>query len=346
VKRRLLITLSITGACAAGVVCGELLLRLPAFRNATGILFKRGHLLALAHGQGIYDADLRRALAEWRYAKGIDEKDRQEEDAGSVKKITTVTTLKENEQHVLTRLISNSAAQSLAADEKISKVEVDSELKLLREQFRDEKTWRAALQASGFSVRSLRWNIVDDLRARECIEQQMISQSDATEDECRNFYDTHPQNFMQRARFRASHLFLAAPPETPPEVVESKEKVIKALADRIRHGEKLGELAAAASEDEATKTHGGDLGFFSESRTPPDFLSAIVTMRVGEISQPIRTRLGFHIVELTDFKPARQMNFEEVQPEIRLTIKNEKRRAALHALAASLLRRAKIVRPL
>jgi hypothetical protein len=60
VKRRLLITLSITGACAAGVVCGELLFRLPAFRSATGILFKRGHLLALAQGHGIYEADLRR----------------------------------------------------------------------------------------------------------------------------------------------------------------------------------------------------------------------------------------------------------------------------------------------
>ena len=94
---------------------------------------------------------------------------------------------------------------------------------------------------------------MDDLRAREWIEQLMISQSDATEDECRNFYDTHPQNFMQRARFRASHLFLAAPPETPPELVESKEKVIKGWADRIRQGEKLGELAAAASEDAATK---------------------------------------------------------------------------------------------
>ena len=198
-KRRLLITLSITGACVAGIVCGELLLRLPAFRNATGILFKRGHLLALAQGQGIYEADLRRALAEWRYAKGIDQNDRQAEDRGSVKEVTTLTTLQEEMQQVLALLISNSAAQCLAADGKISKVDVNSELKLLREQFRDEKTWRAALRASGFSVRSLRWNVVDDLRAQDWIEQQMISQSDATEDECRNFYDTHPQNFMQRA---------------------------------------------------------------------------------------------------------------------------------------------------
>ncbi len=345
-KRRLLISVSLAGACAAGVVCGELLLRLPAFRNATGILFKRGHLLALAQGQGIYEADLRRALAEWRYANGIDEKDRQEEDAGSVKKVTTVIMLQEDEQQVLTRLISDSAVRCLAADENISKVEVDSELKLLREQSPDEKTWRAALRASGFSVRSLRQNIVDNLRAREWIEQRMISQSDATEDECRNFYDTHLQNFRQRARFRASHLFLTAPSETPPEVVESKQKVIDALADRIRHDEKLGELAAAVSEDEATKTRGGDLGFFSESRMSPDFFSAVVKMRCGEISQPIRNRLGFHIIQLTDFKLARQMTFEEVQSEIRLAIENEKRRAALQSLTADLLRRAKIVRPL
>src|SRR5438045_9200153 len=123
---------------------------------------------------------------------------------------------------------------------------------------------------------------MDYLRARDWIEQQMIAQSDAREDECRNFYDTHPQNFMQRARFRASHLFLAAPPETPPEVVESKEKVIKNLADRMRHGQKLGELAAVASEDEATKTRGGDLGFFSESRMPSAACKKINKMSVSQ----------------------------------------------------------------
>ncbi|HEY2625187.1 MAG TPA: hypothetical protein VGI41_00400 [Candidatus Udaeobacter sp.] len=112
---------------------------MPVFRNATGILFKRGHLLALAQGQGIYEADLRRSLAEWQYANGIDEKDRPEEDAESVKKLTTVTTLQEGEDQVLTCLILDSVARCLAADEKISEVKLDSELKLLREQFSDEK---------------------------------------------------------------------------------------------------------------------------------------------------------------------------------------------------------------
>jgi len=69
-------------------------------------------------------------------------------------------------------------------------------------------------------------------------------------------------------------------------------------------------------------------------------------MRVGEISQPIRTCLGFHIVQLIDFKPSRQMTFEEVRSEIRLAIENEKRRAALQSLTADILRQAKPVRRL
>ena len=192
-KRRLLITLSITGACAAGVVCGELLLRLHPFRSAAGILFNRGHLLAFAQGHGVYEADLRRALVEWRYATGIDENDRHAES--------------HDNRLVLHRLILDAVARSLTAREKISTTKIDSELKLLQRQFRDEKTWRAALRKSGLSVRSLRGSIGNDLRSREWIEQQITSQGDATEDECQNFYDTHPQNFLQRARFRAQSCF-------------------------------------------------------------------------------------------------------------------------------------------
>src|SRR5712691_11746569 len=97
----------------------------------------------------------------------------------------------------------------------------------------------------------------------------------------------HPESFVQPVRFRVSHLFLAAPPETPPDMVEAKQKAIQSLATRINRGEKLAELAALASEDEATKTRGGDLGFFSESRMPPDFFAVVIRMHIGEVSQPV-----------------------------------------------------------
>ena len=328
-KRKLLIPLLLTGACVAGIACGRLAYRSPAFRNATGICWGRGRLLAIAQGMGIYEVDLRRALAEVSYATGGDEKDRHEDNI--------------EKRQVLTRLISNSVPRSLGAHEEVSRAKIARELNLLRWQFRDEKTLRVALGASSLSVRSLRGSIAGNLRAQQWIDRQIASQINVTGDECRRFYETHPESFLQPVRFRASHLFLAAPPETPPEVVETKQQAIKSFATRIKNGEKLAELAAVASEDEATKSRDGDLGFFSESRMPADVFAVVGEMRVGETSQPIRTRLGFHIIQLTDSRPARPMTFDEARTEIALTIENEKRRTALQNLTANLLGRAEFV---
>jgi len=341
VERWLLISLSLVGACLAGIACGQLVLCSPASRDAIGVLGRRGHLLAIAQREAIYEADLQRALSELRYPSGVDEKDQP--DTERVKRVTKVTKLRVDERMVLTRLISNSVARSLAGDEKISKGKIGSALNLLRWQFPNEKAWQIALGASDLSARSLRRFVTDDLRVQHWITRQIAPRIDATEIECRNFYEMHQSSFAQPVRFRASHLFVAAPAKTPQEVVETKQQTIKSLAERIKQGEKLTDLAAVGSEDEATKNRGGDLEFFSESRMPPDFFAAVAKMHIGEISQPIRTRLGFHIIELTDSKPAREMNFEEARPEIRLIIENEKRRTALQNLAGNLSRRAEVV---
>ncbi len=63
-------------AAAAGIASGEWTCRLPGCRNLFGVLCGRGHLLALARGQGVYKADLERAVAESRYATGMDDKGR------------------------------------------------------------------------------------------------------------------------------------------------------------------------------------------------------------------------------------------------------------------------------
>src|SRR5438876_6943819 len=104
-------------------------------------------------------------------------------------------------------------------------------------------------------------------------------------DEARRHYDEHLETYSQPLRFRANHLFLAAPAEAPEEAIDEKSEAIASLATRIGHGE---DLSALTSEDEATKTRGGDLGFFSKYRMPPDFVAVVAKMRVGEISPPAR----------------------------------------------------------
>jgi parvulin-like peptidyl-prolyl isomerase len=111
---------------------------------------------------------------------------------------------------------------------------------------------------------------------------------------------------------------------------------MKAFSERLVHGEKLADLADVDSEDEASKGRGGDLDYFSEWRMPADFFNAIKTLPVGEISPVIATRLGFHIVQLTDKKQPREMTFEESAAEIRLILQDSKRRVTTEALRTEL----------
>ena len=154
---------------------------------------------------------------------------------------------------------------------------------------------------------------------------------------------SHPSDaFALPRRLRASHLFLAAPAETPSEDVESKRLLIESLSQRIEQGENFSDLVAEASEDEATKGRGGDLGFFASSRMLPEFFAAATNLPVGGLSKPIRSPLGFHIIQLTAIEPARLISFEEARAEIMNALQNEQRRLLADGLTARLTKEAEI----
>lgn len=219
-----------------------------------------------------------------------------------------------------------------AADEQISSEAINRELELLRYQFGDEKIFEAELAASGLSVADLRGQVAEHLRAQHWVEKQIASEIGTTAEESRAFYDTNPEALAQPLRFRVSHLFLAAPEATPPDVVQTKSDAINALSKRLSKGEDFAQLVSETSEDDATKEFGGDVRFFSAERMPADFMAAVQKLAPGKPSPPVRLALGFHILQLTDTRPARQMPFQEVRGEIGLHLANAKRAAAVERL--------------
>lgn len=315
-----LLTLSLLAAsCIAGILCVQLICNSLFCRNAIGILFARGELLALVQNSGIYQSDVSRRLQEVHDLSTIDE-----------------IRPPDMEHSILSQLIADVKLEHDARRERIARATIDREYDFLRSQIRPDIAWLGAMQTNGISAWLLRRSIAEGLRGRQWIEREMAYRASVTSDECLRYYQVHLESYLQPARFRVSHLFLAAPPETSPEIVEAKRSAIEAFSNRIVEGENFGELVPVASEDEATKMRGGDLGFFSEWRMPPDFFEAIKNMQVGEISGIIRTTLGFHIVQLTDAKPAWQMTFDQSRTEIGLMLGNQKRKAALEGLIAKL----------
>ena len=223
-----------------------------------------------------------------------------------------------------------------AREEVVADAEVDREMNLLRHQFGDENAFAKAVEGSGVSMTALRETVTEHLRGRQWIEKQIGGAMPVTDEEARHRYESSREQFMQPQRFRASHLFLAAPEGSPPDVIEIKQKAIKALAARVAKREALARLVAEASEDEATKPVGGDLGFFGAARAVPAFVAQIEKLRVGQISAPFQTPLGFHIAQLTDLKPPRQLTYDEARSEIHQQLVNEKRTSAVARIAEQL----------
>lgn len=328
-KRKIVTAGALALACVVGIALGHMICDSVSCRDALGVLCGRGHLLALVkHSRGIYELDLQREIEGRRYANGDADVDPGDE---------------EGKRAVLSRLIANAAAEYLARDETFSPANLDRECGLVQVQFRDKTTWLSALAANHLSRRELRSEIAANLRSATWIERQLSDGTKVTDAESLEYFNAHQSVYSLPARSRASHLFLAAPEESPPPIVELQRRTIDSLSVRISHGENFSELVAMTSEDERTKTRGGDLGFFSEWRMPSDFLAVIAKMQIGMVSPPIRTALGFHIIQLTEARPARQLSLEEAAAEIRLKLENEKRRAATQSLTIALAGQAELV---
>jgi parvulin-like peptidyl-prolyl isomerase len=274
-------------------------------------------LLVLINARGIYENDARREIEADRFLAG--------ESGQSASK-----------DAILQRLIANENLRQLSRHEILSTTELQRESNSLQYQFADDKLWRKRMHDMTVSPRELGALVRENVYTRSWIEHSLANRMAVDDQILRSYYGQHLLDFAQPLRLRASHIFLAAPPESPPEVVEAKQQLIESLAARLRAGEQFDHLVWEASEDEATKARGGDLGYFSEWRIPHDFFSTVSQLKIGEPPKVIRSFLGFHIVRLTEIKLARQIPFEEARSAIASELTNEHRRKATETLAARL----------
>ena len=102
---------------------------------------------------------------------------------------------------------------------------------------------------------------------------------------------------------RASHILVRIPyteklDEKPKNEQEAKEKA-ESIAEEIKAGLAFEEAAEKYSEDLQTKGIGGDLGFLTTERVAPEFATVVFAMKAGEISEPVTTPYGYHIIKLT-----------------------------------------------
>ncbi|WP_395740723.1 peptidylprolyl isomerase [Prosthecobacter sp.] len=159
-----------------------------------------------------------------------------------------------------------------------------------------------------------------------------------TRPELSTWYDQHKETLRIPQAFHAAHIFLTRHDSAKPDRSTEISRIHRQLLAREKT---FAQLAAQASEDDRSKVLGGDLGWFTHQRMPPEFMAAVANLRPGQLSAPVQTPLGWHIILLLDRRESRLPAFDEVQAEIAAHLTSARREEAVNSLIASLRQRAR-----
>lgn len=132
----------------------------------------------------------------------------------------------------------------------------------------------------------------------------------------RSEYAADPKRFTLPERVHARHILLKIAPDGSDEAAVEDQAL--RLLEQLRGGADFAELAREHSDDTGSAEEGGDLGFFSRGQMVPSFDKAAFELtEPGELVGPVKSRFGYHIIELVERKDDELQPFEEVLPELR-----------------------------
>ena len=136
------------------------------------------------------------------------------------------------------------------------------------------------------------------------LEANYTKNNPVTQAEIDKYYNEHKSEYTN-AQVKASHIIIKTQNDDGTEMsqdkVDSAKKQIDEIYAKIKAGEDFAKLAKQYSQD-ASKDAGGDLGFFSKGQMVKEFEEVAFSMKVGEVSEPFKTKYGYHVVKLTDKK--------------------------------------------
>lgn len=152
-----------------------------------------------------------------------------------------------------------------------------------------------------------------------------------TEAEARAEYERRSADFKQLEQVKASHILFKVDGDDA--AWEAARKKAEDAAAKAKGGADFAALAKSLSDD-TSAAQGGDLGYFGRGQMVKPFEEKVFGMKVGEVSDPVRTQFGWHVIKLTDKKEAGTRPFDEVRPQIERGLKVQKADAALKDVSA------------
>lgn len=159
----------------------------------------------------------------------------------------------------------------------------------------------------------------------------LFSNIDVDDKEIEKYYEENKNLYMSKYKFRAKHI-----------LVETEQKALD-LKKEYENGKTFEDLAKEHSLC-PSKEIGGDLGEFSQGNMVLEFENACIEANVNEVTAPIKTQFGYHLIKLLEKDEPKQLEFEKVKDEIKNILSKEKEKEVYVKRIDSLMQKAKIER--
>ena len=256
------------------------------------------------------------------------------------------------EKEVVRELVNQQGKkENLEIDNKIIKKELES----LRSSYSSEEDFTKALKARNITLEDIKKSMQIDINARQLLNAQIKGKINISDEEVRKYYDNNKPKFVRPEAYHTRHILAAFfPPEalrsqTIQELQKNKEyfariaeeKIDKVIAE-LKKGTDFEEVAKNQSDDESSRENGGDLDFIYKGVFDSSFDEAAGKLKPGEISGKVKTRFGFHVLQLVKTKPSETAPFDEMKPGIQKHLFLEEAKKQVSSYVEELKKEAKI----
>lgn len=208
------------------------------------------------------------------------------------------------EREVLDRLILNKLQLQLAENSGI-RVDDDALNRTISEiASRNGVTlsqFRQIIENDGYSFEAFREDIRKEMIIARLRQQQVENRITVTDREIEHYLATRAHQGAEdaEAEYRLAHILIAVPEEADPDEIEARRQVAVKVVEELRAGRDFAELARSVSDGQQAEL-GGDLGWRKKADLPSLFADIAIRMQPGEISDPIESPGGYHIIKLIE----------------------------------------------
>ena len=251
-----------------------------------------------------------------------------------------------HKQNIVNRLVEKRLLQQAitAAGIKVTPEEMDEGLKKYKKMFRTEANFERYLKSSKTTVEGIEENIRFNKALDKLLEKD--GPIEVTDEDMKEYFEKNKRRYEVKEMVKAGHILIRVKKGATDKEKEDASKKAGGIEKEARKpGADFRQLAIKHSEG-PTGPKGGDLGFFTKGRMAPEFEKVAFAMKTGEISKPVLTQFGYHIIKVYERKEAGQKSFEEVKDSIAKLLESRSKRKRKAEMLRELKKKATIVNKL